>query len=184
MEKQLATIKRALAQLDACCEEISNQQATMEANIHDTIRRLHETLDVRKTELISQLHQLTQAKLKSLAVQRDQIETTQAQLSSCLHFMRENLKTGNQREALLMKDTMVKQVKELTTTFQPDILEPNTEADMIFSASADITAVIRTMDECTKAGSPDPSKCIATGKGSGSSCSRGEVHCTPSNPQL
>ena len=165
MEKQLATIKRALAQLDARCEEISNQRATMEANIHDTIRRLHQTLDVRKTELISQLHQLTQAKLKSLAVQRDQIETTQAQLSSCLHFMRENLKTGNQGEALLMKSTTVRQVKELTTTFQPDILEPNTEADMIFSALADITAVIQNYGRVHHQGSPDPSKCTATGKG-------------------
>ena len=96
------------------CDRISDQRAAIEADIHDTIARLHETLNARKTELISQLHQVTQAKLKSLAAQRDQIETIQAQLSSCLLFMRENLMTGNQGEALMMKDTAVRQVKELS----------------------------------------------------------------------
>ena len=165
LEKQLMAIEKALTQLDVRHDEISDQRATIEADIHSTIARLHKTLDVRKTELISQLHQLTQAKLKSLAAQRDQIETTQAQLSSCLHFMKENLKTGNQGEALMMKSTTVRQVKELTTTFQPDMLEPNTEADMIFSAIADFTA------ECQKFGivyaaasPPDPSKCCVTGR--------------------
>ena len=159
------TIKRALAQLDARHDEISDQQAAIEADIHNTITRLHETLDVRKTELISQLHQLTQAKLKSLAAQRDQIETTQAQLSSCLLFIRENLKTGNQGEVLMMKSTTVRQVKELTTTFQPDMLEPNTEANIIFSALADLTAECQNYGKVYAAGSPDPSKCCATGKG-------------------
>ena len=45
-------------------DEISDQRVAIEADIHNTITRLHETLDVRKTELIHQLHQLTQAKLK------------------------------------------------------------------------------------------------------------------------
>ncbi len=165
MEKQLATIERALKQLDVHSEEVSNQRETVEVSIHETIKRLHQTLDARKTELINQLHQLTQAKLKSLAVQRDQMETTQAQLSSCLHFMRENLKTCNQEEALMMKSTTIRQVEELITTFQPDVLEPNTEADMTFSALADITAVIQNYGRVHEKCSPDPSKCITTGKG-------------------
>ncbi len=98
----------------------------IEEEIHNTI-----TLDVRKTELISQLHQLTQAKLKSLAAQRDQIETIQAQLNWHLHSMRE---TSNQGEVMLMKITTMKQVKELTTSIQPGMLELNTKADMMFYA--------------------------------------------------
>ena len=133
LEKQLTTITKALSQLDARSGEVCDQQAAIEADVHATIARFHQTLDVRETELIGQLHRLTQAKLKRLAVQRDQIETIQAQLSSCLHFLRENLKSGNQGEVLKMKSTTARQVKELTTTFQPDMLEPNTEADMIFA---------------------------------------------------
>ena len=53
-------------------------------------------LNVRETELIGRLHELTQEKLKGLAAQRDQIETTLAQLHSCLHFMRESLRPGNE----------------------------------------------------------------------------------------
>ncbi len=56
MEKQLKTIHTALAQLDTRSGEISDQRVTIEASIHNSIRRLHEILDVRKTELIGQLH--------------------------------------------------------------------------------------------------------------------------------
>ncbi len=87
---------------------------TIEASIHTTIRRLHGILDVRKTELIGQLHQMIQRKLKYIASQRDQMETIQTQLNSCLHFVTDNLKTGSQGEVLKMKTTVVKQVKELT----------------------------------------------------------------------
>ena len=165
MEKQVTTITKALAQLDARCAEISDQRAAVEADVHTTFRKLQRILDTRKTELIGQLHHITQRKLKGLAVQRDQLETTLAQLSSCLGFMRESLKTGSQEEVLLMKSSVVKQVKELTTTFPPDMLKPSTEADAIFSALADVTAACRNYGQVSALGSPDPSKCHATGKG-------------------
>ena len=136
IEKQLEILEKALAQLDTRHAEISKQQMTVEAKIHSTITKIQETLEVRKTELIGQLHQLTQAKLKSLAIQRDQLEATQAQLSSYLHFIKENLKTVNQSEVLLMKKTTV----ELATTFQLDTLKPNTEVNIIFSTLSDLAA--------------------------------------------
>ncbi len=165
MEKQLKTIHTALAQFDARSRELSDQRVTIEASIHDNIRRLHEILDVRKTELIGQLHQMIQRKLKTLATQRDQMETIQAQLSSCIHFVNKSLKTSNQGEVMKIKTTILMQVKELTTPFQPDLFKPNIEADIVFYLSPDITA------ECHKYGivyssrSPDPSRCHATGKG-------------------
>ena len=159
LEKQLGTIKKALQQFDVRHDEISSQQATIETSIHNNVARLHKKLDVRKAELINDLHQLTQTKLKSLAAQRDQLETTQAQLSSCLVFMRENLKTGNQGEALLMKSTTVRQVKELITTFQPDMLEPNTKANIMLS-TADIAAMIRNFGKVHEKSLLDVSKCL------------------------
>ena len=54
--------------------------------------------------------------------------------------MKGGIKTGSQEEVLTMKANTSNQVKELTTTFPPNILKPNTEADMIFSALADISA--------------------------------------------
>ena len=165
MEKQVTTITKALAQLDTRCVEISDQRAAVEANIHTAFRKLQRILDTRKTELISKLHHITQRKLKELAVQRDQLETTLAQLSSHLGFMRESLKTGSQEEVLSMKSSVVKQVKELTTTFPPDMLKPSTEADVIFSALADVTTACQSYGQVSAQGLPDPSKCHATGKG-------------------
>ena len=107
VEKQLTIVEEALAQLDARQDEISNQRASTEADIHSTITQLQDTLEMRKSELVSHLDQITEVKFKSLAVQRDQMETTRAQLSSCLHFMRENLKTVNQGEALKMRSNSV-----------------------------------------------------------------------------
>ena len=141
MEKQVMLIEKALAELNEHCGEISDQRAAIVDNIHVTFRRLREVLTVRETELIDQLHQMTQAKLKGLAAQSDQIETTLAKLKSCLHFMRESLRTGSESNVLMMKANTVQQVKELTTPFQQDMLKPNTEADMIFSALADMTAM-------------------------------------------
>ena len=165
IEKQATTIEKALAQLDARCGEISDQQAVTEDNIHVTFRRLREVLNVRETELIGRLHELTQEKLKDLADQRYQIATILAQLHSCLHFMGESLRPGNEGDVLMMKANTVRQVKELTTPFQPDFLGPNTKADIVFSAPADITAVCRNYGQVFPAGSPDPSKCHITDKG-------------------
>ena len=165
MEKQLTTIKKALALIEQCRGKISDQRAAIEDNIHVTFRRLREVLTVRETELIGHLHKTTQGKLKGLAAKRDQIETTLAQLDSCLHFMRESIRAGNESNVLMMKTNTVHQVKELTTPFQPDTLKPNTEADLVFSALADLTAMCQSYGQVFASGSPDPSKCHTTGKG-------------------
>ena len=164
MERQVTIMKKALAQLDSCCGEISDQRAATAVNIHGTFRRLQEVLDVRETELIGQLDQVTRGKLKSLAVQRDQIETTLAQLCSCLHFMRESLRTGSEGDVLMMKTNTVRQVKELTIPFQQDILEPSTDADIVFSVRADMTSACQNYGQVFAAGLPDPSKCHVAGK--------------------
>ena len=155
-------IEKALAWLDACCTEISDKQAVTEENINVTFRRLREVLNVSETELIGRLHELTQEKLKELAAQRDQIETTLAQLHSCLHFMRESLRPG---DVLMMKANTVRQVKELTTPFQPDFLVPNTKADIVFSSPADMTAVCQNYGQVLLPGYPDPSECLIIDKG-------------------
>ena len=107
---------------------------------------------------------MTQEKLKGLAAQRDQIETILAQLNSCLLFMRESLKPGYEGDALMMKANTVKQVKELTTPFQPDTLKPSTEANLIFSAPM-IDLISQNYGQVSTDLMPDPSKCHATGKG-------------------
>ena len=165
MEQQLTTVNKALAQFERHCGEISDQQAAIEADVHKQFTKLRKILDVRETEVINQLHQLTQRKLKSLAVQRDQIETLQARLGSCIGFVRESLETGRQAEVLMMKTAVVKQVKELSTTFSSDLLEPSKKADMIFSAPTTLVEACQRYGQVSESVSPDPLKCCATGKG-------------------
>ena len=54
-------------------------------------------------------------------------------------------------------------MNELTTPFPPDILEPNTKADVEFLASPNVADMCQTYGEIFE--SPDPSKCQATGEG-------------------
>lgn len=166
MEEQVTTLKKALAQLETRCREISDQRTAIDENIHVTFRRLQEVLYVKETKLIGQLDELTRDKLKGLATQRDLIETALARLNSCLHFMRESLKANNELEGdvLMMKANTQVQVQELTTPFHPYFLKPNTEANIVLSASTDMTAVCQNFGKLTPA-LPDPLKCHATGKG-------------------
>ena len=165
MEKQVATMKGVLTLLDTRCGEISDQREATEDKIHTTFRRLQEVLNVRETELVHQLHRITQSKLKTLAVHRDKIETILAQLSSCLLFMGESLREANKDDALMMKTNTVNTVKELSTPLQPDILKQSTEADIIFATLEDLHSMCRDYGQVFAKGSLDPSKCHATGKG-------------------
>ncbi len=90
------------------------------------------------------------------------METIQAQLNSCIHFVTDSLKTGSQEEVLKMKTTIVKQVKELIT---PHLLKPNAEADITFSTSPDVNVQCQQYGKISSPESPDPSRCHATGKG-------------------
>ena len=95
------------------------------------------------------------------------MKTIQAQMSSSLKFVRERLNTGHQGEVLKMKINLVKQVKELTTAFQPDVSKPDTEADIIFSASPGATVMCQNYGQVyySTQGPPSPSRCYAKGKG-------------------
>ena len=79
--------------------------------------------------------------------------------------MRESLRTDNQADTLMMKRNTVQQVKELTTPFRQDSLEPSTEADVEFSTLADLMNMCRNYGQIVVPSSPDPSKCYTTGSG-------------------
>ena len=157
MGNQLTRIDQALTNLETCSAEVDIRQDLVEANIEGAVRELHIVLEARKTELLSQLREISRSKHKSLAAQKDQLETTQAQLHSCEGFVRQSIKTECQREVLKMRKTIVQQAKELTTESPPSFLRPCAEPDMMFSAPGDVTAVLQQYGNIVK--------CHATGKG-------------------
>ena len=164
VKQQLGVVNKAIENLDTRRQQISDQRMAIETNIHRTIRRLQEALEERKTELIGQLDKLTQQKMKSLAAQRDVFELVQTQLSSCLDFVSESLRTGSQAEILAAKKPVVQQIEEMTAEFKPELLVLAEQADLKFTATAELTLA------CSHFGKVDvdpvsPDKCHATGKG-------------------
>ena len=167
MEEQVTIFRKALAQLTVRREEIVNQQQAVEDNIHVTFRRLREVLHVRETEVISQLHKMTQEKLQGLGAMSNKIETSLAQLNSCLHFMKESLRTGNECDVLVMKTNITQQVQELIVPVQQDMLQPNEEADVIFSALEGVTAMCHDYGKVFASSVADPSNSYVTRIGIG-----------------
>ena len=163
VEKYMGIASDKLKQLDVRCTEITEQGALVKANIHKEIRAFIDMLKRREAELVGQVDQLVEPKLKNLAAQRDEIETIQAQLGSCLSFVKESLRTGSQGEIVKMRKKVVKQIKEMTTEFNADALSPCEVANIGFVTSPNFAK------DCQEAGELYLKACAeksyATGKG-------------------
>jgi tripartite motif-containing protein 2/3/tripartite motif-containing protein 71 len=162
MEKQKATVMEAQEKLKIRHQEISAQQKAAADNVHVAFKQLRDVLDDREGELIKQLDRITEGKLKRLAPQEHQISTILAQLNNCLSSMSESL---SKEDVLRERSSVVQQVKELTTPFQPDILKPNTEADIEISVTESMIENCQNYVQLLLSCPPDPSKCHVTGMG-------------------
>ena len=111
--KQMAAIDQALNQLGAHRSKIINQQATIETEILE---------ESRKIQITSQLHKITESKLKSLASQEQQLRSIKSQLKGCIDFMKMSNEADNCCDLLNMKRIVVRTIKELTVPIQPNIL--------------------------------------------------------------
>ncbi len=162
VRQHLETINTALGgALDTQEIEIGDQRQAIEADIHRRIDQLKQILDLRRAELVGQLDQLTQQKLKNLAAQRDQMELLQTQLSSCLEYVEGSLKTGTMGEILAMKAAVVRQIQQMV----PGTLQPHERADMLLleDDTPRLTEACRTFATLTTPS--DPTQCYATGDG-------------------
>ena len=162
VKHHLDTVNQALNNFDARSKEIQDQRAAIQADIHKEIDQLHQALEQRRTELIGQLDQLTQHKLKSLAAQRDHVELLHTQLTGCLEYVEGSLNTGTQGEILEMKAPLLKQINRLNTDFSPDTLAPEEKADILLVADSDLHHACKKFAEVVVA---LPDKCYATGNG-------------------
>ena len=163
LEMQMETINQALEELGDCSSRISTQEVSLEANIQETFMKLQEALDIRKAELRGKLHQITQDKLKKLEAQKDKLETIKAQLGSCLDFMEKSMETDSPCDVLKMKASIVKQVNDLSTPFQSDLLYPCTEANTLYLTSTSALSACQSHGWITTPSHCDPSKCYAAG---------------------
>ena len=164
VRQQLNTVNKAIQGLGTTQDQLVDQRAAIEADIQRKTRQLHEAMEVRKTELIGELDKMTQQKLKTLSIQRDELDLVQTRLNSCLQFVNDSLKTGSEGEILAMEKPVVQQVKEMCAEYDPSKLQPCEQADMALTASSEL------LQACQQFGQVYshpvcPEKCYATGKG-------------------
>ena len=163
VKQQLNTVNKAIQDLGTTQDRIMDQRAAIETNIQRMIGQLHEALEVRKAELIGQLDQMMQQKLKTLSIQRDELELVQTRLNSCLQFVSDSLKTGSEGEILAMEKPVVQQMKEMCAEFNPRKLPPCKQADMALSASSELLPACQQFGQVRSGVCPE--KYYATGKG-------------------
>ena len=166
VKQHLATVNEAIQSMDTRKQDIEEQRVTTEADIHKQINRLQQALEQRRTELVGQLDQLTQQKLKDLAAQKDQCELVQTQLSSCMEYVESSLKTSSEGEILAMKTTVLKQVQQITAEFNPNTLAPEQKANVLLVTDnvQELHHTCRGFAEVV-AQSVCPEKCYGTGDG-------------------
>ena len=160
VKQQLNTVNIAIHDLGTT--QIMDQRAAIETDIQRMIRQLHEALEVGKVGLIGQLDQMMQQKLKTLSIQRDELELVQTRLNSCLQFVSDSLKTGCEGEILAMEKPVVQQVKEMCAEFDSRKLPPCEQADMALTANSELLPACQQFGQVSRV---CPEKCYATGKG-------------------
>ena len=163
VRQQLSTVNKAVQDLGAAQDHITEQRAAIEADIQRKVGQLHEAIEVRKADLIGQLDQMTQQKLKTHSIQRDELELVQTRLNSCLQFVSDSLKTGSEGEILAMEKPVVQQVKEMCAEFDINKLAPQEQADMALAASSELLPACQQFGQVCSGVCPE--KWYATGKG-------------------
>ena len=164
VENQLGVVVKALEQIEQRSVDVNDQRVVTKAEIQKIVQQLHEMLEARKTELMGKVDEHTDQKVKNLAAQKDEVETVHTQLVSCLSFVMESLRTGSQGEVMKIKKTIMKQIKEMTDNFKPDVLSPCEQADIKFIPSPKLAQACQQFgDVCVNLVSPE--NCYATGKG-------------------
>ena len=164
VEKHVGIVTKALEELERQSAEINDQRGTTKMEIYRLFRQIYDVLEVRKADLVSQVDHFADQKLKNLAAQKDEVETVQTQLVSCLSFVRESLRTGSQGEVMKIKKTVMKQIKEMTDNFKPDMLPPYESANLKFKVSCDLVQTCQELGDVYLS-ETSPQRCCATGKG-------------------
>ena len=163
VKQQLGIVNQAVAEMDARSRRLNEQGDTIKRDIQTAVDQLHDTLEARKRDLIVQVDQMVKQTEKTLQSQREGYELAQTQLSSCLEFVEESLRTGSQEEILSMKEQVVERVHEMEKEFEPRKYQPEPEQMLQFTHQHLVESCQRFGEVHMRAVCPE--KCYATGEG-------------------
>lgn len=113
LNNELVSVSKLVAQLESHITAVSNKEELIESAIQNLTGMIEEALQTRRKELREELHDMTLNTLGVLASRKQHLVAVQAQLSSCLGFIKEGLRSCSQEKLVLMKNTLLKQVEIL-----------------------------------------------------------------------
>jgi tripartite motif-containing protein 2/3/tripartite motif-containing protein 71 len=164
IESQVETVNKVVEQINQRSAEVCNQQEATKAEIQLSFQELYKQLEVRKTELLKQLDQLVDQKLKNLTIQKDEVEIIQLRLTRCLGFVKSSLTTENKVESVKMKSAITEQIKDVSENFNPEELRPCELPNVKFIALSEFIQNYQQFGGVYLS-LASPKKCYATGNG-------------------
>ena len=165
VEEQVITMGKARKDVHTRRDSLLDQKKAMEADVCSDIDHLKQALDTRRAEIIGEMGKLFDTKLASLEKQDEEIETREKQLRDCSSCVRQSLCTGNQKEILSIKKSVVKEMAELTGSLEEKLLVPVEQADLHYERSD--PSVTKACKEVGKVHHlvVCPEQCVASGAG-------------------
>ena len=132
-KRNLGIVSGAITEVKSRSDRLETRGEQTKERIRGTIDRLHDLLEARKRELSSQVDYLVKASRKRLDTQCVEFELTQTQLSSCVEFVEESLRTGTHEEVLSLKKQVVERAEQMTRDFNPTQFQLKPEPTFLFT---------------------------------------------------
>ena len=161
---RLEATKTSMGQIDTQSKAVEANRVSVSTEIDKEIDKHIHILEARRAELKTKVNDVAQKKLKNLATQKDEMETVQTQLVSCLSFVQESVRTGSTGEVMKMKKGVIGQIEEITNSVKADPTPPCESPNIKFLASPGLAENFRRFGEVSAA-DISPEKSYATGKG-------------------
>ena len=132
LKERLSVVDQALSAFDTKINEVNNKRAAVKEDIKTEINKLRQVLNTRETELTASLDMQAEQKIADLEKQKNDVEVWYAKMSSCLEYAEIGLKAGPgaEGEMLTRKAPVLKRTEEIIAEFDPDTIQPKTEADI------------------------------------------------------
>lgn len=136
LNNRLISVNKSMVQLDAQTTAVSTKEKLAESSVSNVARMVEEAMQSRSQQLCNQLHAIAHDRFESISSRKRDLTIVQAQLSSCLGFVRETLRSSSQKEIMMMKSTLLRQIEMLLSGRRKvSFADPPEEFNMKLDAS-------------------------------------------------
>ena len=144
VKTELAGVVEAITKLKARSSRLDGQGVEAKGKVDAEIDKLLAILEAHRRDLHSEIDGKVHLGKKELAVQIDQHELRQAQLSSCVEFVEVSLQSGTQQEVLSMKRQVEQRTQQMADEFKPQQLKLGPKK-VLHVVCADLSRVCQTL---------------------------------------